>query len=626
MSLPVVLHYNQEIANFSRQKQYDQALQSFERMKQNRVRPDVVTYNTMINVFVKSQRLNDAFALFEQMKSEKIEPTIITYTSLIDGCGKCSNLRRAMQVYHQVKSIGIQLNMHLFNAILNATFLKGNLQSVDAILADIKESGLKPNTVTYNTLLAGYIRFDLLERMKPAIKEMIDSKVEFSSITQTTILQATQLVRDQQSLFQFIDLLQTASFVPTKTQATQIILDMVSTKKLNIAQQMFDFLIKIRCQFAEDAFTNFVELAGEFSNYSMIQWGQKAALSYGYDISFQAYLAQLYLLSKFNNYDMSVKAYEQIENNPSIMKMVPSKLKISLIQCFMNHNNIDGAYKVAQQLSGSSSFSDKDADNILSLFFDRELHDKVLELSLFIREHNITLGTKGSNYTLLSAIKSNNFSTLIPAITEFQPSPDVIAEVIESISDNDAQLVPWASIIDSFQKAPPPSILSSIMYSFTQKHLENFAWLSFRKFISLGTELTENVLAIASGIVTPTYEDDVLFLINTAKDSGIELSAIIYSMGVDSAIKNGDFATAVQLKNEMDSLNYILQGETKALYDQNFEYIKHALPPVPPPIVRKERTRSKTMPASSNFMKQNSLIGGMEEISKRSAMMVLDGF
>ncbi|EAX93917.1 hypothetical protein TVAG_342340 [Trichomonas vaginalis G3] len=56
MSLPAALHFNQEIAQYSKQKMYDQACEVFEKMIQSGVQPDVVTYNTMINVLVKSQR------------------------------------------------------------------------------------------------------------------------------------------------------------------------------------------------------------------------------------------------------------------------------------------------------------------------------------------------------------------------------------------------------------------------------------------------------------------------------------------------------------------------------------------------------------------------------------------
>ncbi|OHT01302.1 hypothetical protein TRFO_31878 [Tritrichomonas foetus] len=670
MSLPVVLHYNQEIANFSRQKQYESACQSFERMKQNKIRPDVVTYNTMINVYVKSQRLGDAFSLFEQMKQEKIDPTIITYTSLIDGCGKCNNFRRAMQVYNHVKSIGMQLNMHFFNAILNATFLKGNLQSVDMILNDIKESGLQPNTVTYNTMLAGYIRFDLLSRMKPAIEEMINSKVEFSSITQTTILQAAQLIRDSNSLYQFIDLLQTAKFVPTKTQATQIILDMVSYRRLLIAQQLFDFLMKKGCQFSEEAFSSIIELAGEFSNFNVIQWVQERATSYGYNLSFQAFLAQLTLLAKFSNYELSVQAFSQIA--PANHNLVPVNVKLSLILCFLGHNDHTRALSVANQMvesqnhpviqntsniynlyanSNSSnsnqtnnlinnnnsqnnnpgSFSTvlgtNEADSLLSLFFDRDFHDDVVSLSQKIRENlNIKLGTKGSNCTLLSSIKSDKFSSLIPAITEFSPSCDVIAEIVKNISQNNLSLVPWIPLIDNCQGSPSPASLCDMMNSLSQRSLDFVSWHSFRKFIKAGTEFTEDLLSLATRVV-PSTEDDVMFLINNARENGIELSSILFSMGIEMAINNGDFAMAISLKLEMDSLNYLMADQTKILFDQNYEFIKHTLPPTPPPVIRKQRSRSKTMPAHSNyFFPSTSTMEGMEEISKRSALMVLDGF
>lgn len=318
ISLPATLHFNQEIARYSKLKQYDQAQSSFERMLHNNIHPDVVTYNTMINVFVKSQRLSDALKLFDQMQKENIKPTIVTYTSLIDGCGKNNNFGRALSLYQSVKPLDIQLNMHFFNAILNATFLKGNLQTVDSILNDIKKSGLKPNTVTYNTMLAGYIRFGLLSRMKPTIKEMIASKVQFSPVTQTTILQAVQLIKDNQSLLEFMELLSTAKFIPTKVQATQSILDVISAKRLIISQQFLSYLINFGCQIGEEAFIELIMLSGEFSNFQIIHWTQETARNLGYNLSYHAYVAQMCALASFNNYDQTIIMFDRLyQYNPN---------------------------------------------------------------------------------------------------------------------------------------------------------------------------------------------------------------------------------------------------------------------------------------------------------------------
>ena len=140
-----------------------------------------------------------------------------------------------------------------------------------------------------------------------------------------------------------------------------------------------------------------------------------------------------------------------------------------------------------------------------------------------------------------------------------------------------------------------------------------------------------------------------MYIINCSRDSGLDLPEDLYTMGVDTAIKNGDYSIAISLKNEMDSLNFKLKEPTNTLFQQNYEYIKQVLPPPPPPVAKKARRRSRTMPtpnvsSSSHFMLPNkpneqnifsdcdgienpSALNneddGMDEITKRSVIMVL---
>lgn len=717
ISLPIVLHYNQKIANYSKQKQYQLACQSFEQMLQNHVNPDVVTYNTMINVYVKSQRLADAFALFDQMKQSNINPTIVTYTSLIDGCGKYGNLERALQVYSHVKKIGITLNMHFFNAILNATFLQGNIQSVEMILSDIKESDLQPNIVTYNTMLAGYIRFELLSKIESTIEKMISSEIEFNGITQTTILQAVTLVHDQTSLFQFINVLKISKIIPTQIQVTQLISELISNRFLILSKELCDHLISIGCQMTIESLSLIIELAGFFSNIDVIQWCTEKAAQFKLNMSFQIYLSQLCLFARFKNYEKSIQAYEQITFSH---ELIPSHVKLSLINCFLCHDDVQRSLNLATKWiseendtnsdlnkntssnsSQNSSFSPDDADQVLSLFFERSLFNEVMSISQTIRDLcDFTLPMKSSNFTLLASIKMNNFSSLISSISEFSPSCVVLTEIINSISQNDLSLVPWNTLIDNFCSSveasknpssgcehlsdsylnsfsmnkknsslgnndgglggcvtfyidiPSPSILCQLMRALCRRKMECFAWNAFKRITSIGAKMNEELLELAIQsiqVIQPTDENDVMYIINSARDAGLDLPEDLYTMGVDTAIKNGDYSIAISLKNEMDSLNFKLKEPTNTLFQQNYEYIKQVLPPPPPPVAKKARRRSRTMPtpnvsSSSHFILPNkpnehnifsdcdgienpSALNneddGMDEITKRSVIMVL---
>lgn len=852
VSLPAALHFNQEIARYSKLKQYDQAQRSFERMLHNNVHPDVVTYNTMINVYVKSQRLSDALKLFDQMKKENIQPTIVTYTSLIDGCGKCNNFGRALSIYQSVKPLGIQLNMHFFNAILNATFLKGNLQTVDMILNDIKESGLKPNTVTYNTMLSGYIRFGLLSRMKPTIKEMVALNVQFSPVTQTTILQAVQLIKDHQSLIEFMELLSTVKFIPTKIQATQAILDLITARKLVLAQQFLSYLISFGCQFNEEAYVELIMLAGELSNFQTIHWTLETARNHGYNLSLHAYVAQMCSLASFNNYEHTIKMFDQLfqlsstnndsnsnnnnnssndhfnkssnddangklnnnnnnntninnnnndncnkstisnnnidsnggkqsdnhnksnfnvtssannkdqngnssaESNSSTLSFsyftpnisgiyqrsstfsLPFYIYSKLIQCFLANEDLDRSDKaISELLSSSKMLTEKESDEIIQIYFNRSLFEKILQIFEMFHDQGIKFGSKGCNCVIQSALKIGKMSFIQMSILDLSPTVGTLVELVSNCPNDLISSIQWNKLLSNVKDVPSQSALSELIRAMEIKGLSLNVWPAFRHFVMIGAEVNEQIIndvlrifmrttdinsngssdsesqqnlnssndnnnsnsnekanliddldtkSNSNNINDPTpndlnsdhirnesnlkkifndsnsfnsninsnfpnfnldfqpksnkyqcennfhsppdcsfsfkSEDDILFLLNISKEVGVQVPPQLYSMAVLAAISNGDLATAINLKYEMEPIGIKLDEKAQSIFDEHCESIKSVLPAEPPKVPKKQnpRRRSRTYPQRVT----NPIIDEMQELSTRSAMIALD--
>lgn len=665
-SLPAALQFNQEIAHFSKQKQYDLAQQSFERMLQKNIRPDVVTYNTMINVYVKCQRLGDAFRLFEQMKSEQIEPSIITYTSLIDGCGKCNNFRRALALYTSVKRLSIALNMHFFNAILNASFLNGNLQNVDMILQDIKSSGLRPNTVTYNTLLQGYVRLGLLFRMKPTINEMIALNVEFNPITQAAILQSIQLIKDQESLLEFMDLLSITKFIPTKVQATQAILDLVSSRRLLLAQQLLGYLAKMTSQIAKEAFIGILYLAGELSNFQIIKWTLDLSQTHGFNLTYHGFVAQLCAFASFNNYKQASTLFDQfmLRNSPANMTApqqfgskapfrnqnngvlnhmdemntltIKAIVFIKLLQCFLLNNDIERADRIINEIfTLIDPLTEKETDQIVSLFFEKSLFDRVVKLFEMIRDRNYPFGIQACNCIIRSGMRINQMNIILPSLLDFHLSIQVVIEMAKGLNLEILPSIPWSAIVDKITNAPSSSLIEALMVAFNSRDLKPQAWHAFKSFVGLKAEINENLTMLAYQILMNTSyksspgnalqisnsEDDYVFLLNTMKENHIVISPQLYSTTIRESILNGDLSTGMSLKIEMDQLKIELDDETQQLFEETYGSIQHVLPETTPKIPQKKsRRRSSTYSTGP----VNSLADEMQQLSTRSVMIALD--
>ena len=601
MSLPAALRYNQEIARFSKQKQYDYAIQSFERMRNTGVQPDVVTYNTMINVYVKSLKLKEAFDLFEQMKAEGIQPTIVTYTSLIDGCGKCNNFSQAMILYEDVKKKGITLNMHFFNAILNAGLLNGNLYIIDIVLSDVSKTNLKPNTVTFNTLLAGFSRFDQLPRMKEVVERMIKEDVEFSPITQTTLLQAAQLVRDQNDLRMFLDLLSTAKFIPSINQASQAVMDLIQAKRLFLAHQLMSTFLQRNCQITEEVFGAMCLLAGEFGCFMVLQWVIDTARNLGINVDTKAFIARIHINCKFNNHTAAQEMYSSCNHS-----IVPANVKLSVIECALNANDTEFALRVSDHMMEDRQLNQpEEAGLLLKLLASRDLSTNVLKIYETLKQNLLTVDVNGADSVIQSLLKNEITENHLFMMCDLYPSPHMALQMIQKLKPNQLCRVSWDMMLRHSKVLPHPGETEDIMASLLAANLHDQAWNIFKHFVSIGYEATNTLIqcAFMSQNGHRDYEN-MLIIYNAAKDAEITLESDVASATLLSALEACDISEALVIHDEVEAARVQFSKEAQEEFNRCFNSVKlcfhDEVPDVPTveQAVRgvKTRKRSSTCP------------------------------
>jgi len=577
MSLPAALHFNQEIAHYSKLKQYDLACASFEKMIQSGVPPDVVTYNTMINVFVKSLRLEDAFRLFNEMKTRNIDPTIVTYTSLIDGCGKCNKFEHALMLYHDVRGSGIALNMHFFNAILNAGLLNGNTSIIESILNDIYASRLFPNTVTFNTLLSGFARFDQLSRMRPIVEKMISLGVEFSPVTQTTILQAAQLVRDSCDLKMFIELLDASNILPSKNQASQAVMDLINAKRLHMAQQLLSTFINKGCYVNEEVYQNLIRLAGEFGNIESLKWISELCNSIGIQSTADVLIAKLDAYACFGDLSRIREILPQVSHYKD---QITTGVRIRIIQSFLAAGDIKSAQLMAEEIFNSKkALTSQETDKLLGLFFGKDMNEDVLRLYMQRIFSQQPIGQKGSDFVILSSLKLQLNQLIVDAFFSLKPSIVVITDLAKQIPPALYSRVSWIQMIKSIDTIPPSFAVSQLMNQMMNHKSNDVVVFAFKHFLKIGFEVDEVSVSIAMNALSPSSSfDDHMLVFNSARDSGIELRSEWCSKVLLSALETGNIAEALSIKEEAQLLDIPLSPQALSLFSSNFNTVKFALP------------------------------------------------
>lgn len=601
MSLPAALHFNQEIARFSKQKQYDLACQSFERMLNAGVQPDVVTYNTMINVYVKSQRLNDAFSLFEEMQKNKISPTIVTYTSLIDGCGKCNDFGHAMILYEDVKALGISLNMHFFNAILNAGLLNGNVYIIDTVMSDVERTHLKPNTVTFNTLLAGFSRFDQLPRMRDVVEHMINEGVEFSSVTQTTILQAAQLVRDQNDLGMFLDLLDTAKLTPSKNQASQAVMDLISAKRLFVAHQLLTTFLSRNCTINDEVFGAMCRLAGEFGNFIVLQWVIDTARAFSINVEQDVYIAKISILCKFGDCQTAKNMYNSCGANHA---SIPFDVKLSLADVLFNANDNKTALMIIDHMVMDMQLIEQEnSAKTLKLLVHREMNSDALRIYDALKEMLVTFDTNAADSVIQAILKDKITEDRIDSICDLHPSVHNIVQLTQKLNNSLMRRIQWDEMVKGTRVLPHPGEAEELMATLIASNLHTHAWGVFKHFVACGIEATNALVALAFASLQDKMDhEDLILIYNAAHESEIPIDGELGSAVIISAIQSGNIGEALSIYDELDAARVELTNEAKDMHKRVSNTVKFVFQETSPSNIEKPvrgvrtRKRSSTCP------------------------------
>ena len=94
-----------------------------------------------------------ALEIFEQMKREGVKPTVVTYSALISAAEKGQQWKLALEVLEEMKAAGHGANVIAYSAAISA-LSKGQMwHKALELFREIEASGGKPSIVTYNATM-----------------------------------------------------------------------------------------------------------------------------------------------------------------------------------------------------------------------------------------------------------------------------------------------------------------------------------------------------------------------------------------------------------------------------------------------------------------------------------------
>ncbi|CAH2080649.1 unnamed protein product [Thlaspi arvense] len=134
---------------------YSLMLHSFQGLKKNGYKPDLVLLNAMLSIFARNKMNDRAHEILELIHENGMHPDLVTYNSLIDMQGL---MQEAMRILSEMTTRGIRPCIVTFNTFVAGYAARGLFNEVDDVISYMIQHNCRPNELTYKTVVDGYCK------------------------------------------------------------------------------------------------------------------------------------------------------------------------------------------------------------------------------------------------------------------------------------------------------------------------------------------------------------------------------------------------------------------------------------------------------------------------------------
>ncbi|GAA0143903.1 hypothetical protein LIER_35831 [Lithospermum erythrorhizon] len=129
-------------------------------------RRNIFAWNSLISGYSLKGRFEEAVDLFDRMKNEGVKPDLVTYNSLISGYAVWGCIKEALATIRLIKMSGLAPNVVSWTAIISGCIQNGYYKEALDISRLMQEGGIKPNLTTVLSLLSACTGLSLLQKGK----------------------------------------------------------------------------------------------------------------------------------------------------------------------------------------------------------------------------------------------------------------------------------------------------------------------------------------------------------------------------------------------------------------------------------------------------------------------------
>lgn len=129
---------------------------------------DVVSWNSAITALAQGGRWDEALQLFEEMDRENVRPNDVTMVSVASVCGKKGDLELGKRIHSYIERTDIKQSLILDNALLDMFVKCGSLADAESLFDGMTTK----DSISWTTMLVGYAKSGQFDAARRVFDEM----------------------------------------------------------------------------------------------------------------------------------------------------------------------------------------------------------------------------------------------------------------------------------------------------------------------------------------------------------------------------------------------------------------------------------------------------------------------
>ncbi|WOL14132.1 hypothetical protein Cni_G22912 [Canna indica] len=186
---PSAALYNALMNGFARHREHQKAVDLYERMIKDRVKPDAFTFNILISSCLRCSDLDSALDWFREMRARGCEPNVVSFNTLIKGFFKQKRFKEGIGVAREMLELGYPFSIATCEILMNSLCEEGRIQEASQLLMEHLKKGVVPEGFDCIFLVEALCKNGNAERALEVVDSLWEKGYLASEVTCTTLIE-----------------------------------------------------------------------------------------------------------------------------------------------------------------------------------------------------------------------------------------------------------------------------------------------------------------------------------------------------------------------------------------------------------------------------------------------------